>query len=167
LPGHFQREPLRGASAREGAFIQTLKLRVLDAIHLPLSGAAYELRVGDLVRRGRTDEQGILTEPFIPVPGRCVLRWRLPSGTANEVPDDEQSDSEFDFERTLFLDHKATESKDRDEAARKRLHNLGYDTKDFALAVSQFQSDRGLESKPWFDQATFDELQRIHDEIDQ
>jgi hypothetical protein len=60
----------------------------------------------------------------------------------------------------LRLDEDSTMSED--ELAIHQLNNLGY-TGSLKQMVAAFQVDNDLPEAEWFDQATADELKRIHD----
>lgn len=142
--------------------LDTVRLRILDITQTPLARADYELRAGGVVRRGQTDDDGILVEPLVPLPNRCTLRWNLP---ASEDEIEEEPREAFDFSREMFLDYRKDDATNRDEAARKRLHNLGYVGGELQDAVAAFQRDFELDQNPWFDAPTDQKLREVHDEV--
>src|SRR6185295_19330791 len=101
--------------------LRNLAIKLLDTINVPLAGAPYELAVGTDVRAGVTDERGFLFESNLPVPSRCILRWTYP----DDPEDSDEDDAGFLFEREIILDYKDPDDTDRNEGARRRLHNLG------------------------------------------
>jgi hypothetical protein len=140
---------------------RALIIKLLDPLNEPLRDAPYELVVGQETRTGKTDQNGILHERDLPVPNRCTLRWAYPN-----APDEPEDDPvEFQFEREMFLDYAQPDDQDVDEAARRRLSNLGYQEPALTANVRQFQRDFGLPEQAWFDQATFDRLREVHDEL--
>jgi outer membrane protein OmpA-like peptidoglycan-associated protein len=135
-----------------------LLIQLLDVSGDPLSGAEYEVSGGSSSWSGVTDSRGMVHVDQVPRDARCLLRWKLPPPPGEPPP----KESDFDFERELFLEF---EDADRDEAARRRLHNLGYDAEELEENVRDFQNDFGLEEKPWRDEPTWAELLRVHDEL--
>ena len=115
--------------------------------------------VGDDVRSGRTDQRGFLIESNVILPNRCRRRWGYPPAP-NEP---EGAAVELVFSRQILLDYSELDDSDRDQAARKRLQNLGY-VGALEQQVNDFQKDFGLSAGP-LDQATFDELKRVHDNV--
>jgi outer membrane protein OmpA-like peptidoglycan-associated protein len=144
-----------------GLGFRSVAIRLLDPLNRPLLDAPYELKVGKDTRKGRSDERGFLIETNVLVPNRCTLRWTFP-----EDPDDpEDGPGEFLFEREVFLDYSEPDDSDKEEAARRRLHNLGYLDPSFAANIRAFQRDFALPEKPFFDQVTFDRLLEVHDTL--
>jgi hypothetical protein len=137
----------------------TVAIKLLDALNQPLPGAPYQIKIGDDVRSGRTDQRGFLIESNVILPNRCRLRWGYPP-SPNEP---EGAPPELLFSRRILLDYSELDDSDRDEAARKRLSNLGY-VGDLERQVQDFQKDFELSIGP-LDQATFDELKRVHDNV--
>ena len=111
------------------------------------------------MRKGRSDARGFLVESNVVLPNRCRLRWGYPPAP-NEAED---APVELVFEREMLLDYSDLDDSDRNEAARRRLSNLGY-LGTLAQQVNDFQGDFGLSAGP-LDQATFDELRRVHDNV--
>lgn len=131
----------------------TLKVWLMDPGQRRLKTSPYRLTIGREVRTGTADDDGLLVEPGIPVHATCTLEWgATSSGKEGEYP--------YQTTMHLRLDEDTTASED--ELAIHQLHNLGY-TGTLEEMVAEFQADNDLPSAPWFDQATADELKRIHD----
>jgi outer membrane protein OmpA-like peptidoglycan-associated protein len=142
--------------------LRSLVIKILDGLNQALPDAPYELTIGAETRKGKTDDRGFLHERDVPVPNRCTLKWGYPpppGGEADATTDD------LIFERQMFLDYAETDDSDPDEASRRRLNNLGYTDPDLDKNVAEFQTDFGLPNAAWFDQKTFDELRRVHDDL--
>jgi outer membrane protein OmpA-like peptidoglycan-associated protein len=136
----------------------SIALRIVDGLGEPLVGAPYELKAGSVQRAAKTDANGLLHEEQIPRATSCILRWALPPRPGDPSP----APPTYDFEREILLDF---EGRERDEAARYRLHNLGYDSPDLNESVHDFQQDFGLARADWFDEKTWNELRRLHDDF--
>lgn len=137
----------------------SVAIKLLDVLNQPLVGAPYKIKIGDDVRSGRTDARGFLVETHVRLPNRCRLRWGYPPAP-NEP---EGAPTELVFTREMLLDYSDLDESNQKEAARRRLSNLGY-VGSFEQQVNDFQADFDLSEGP-FDQATFDELKRVHDNV--
>ena len=153
----------RRARATENATagLRALVIKLLDALNEPLPFAPYQIVVGEEQRRGKSDERGLVHEANLPVPNRVTLSWSYP--TAPNQP--EQDPEPFLFTRKLFLDYADPDEQNHDEGARRRFSNLGYKAPLLQDNVSAFQRDFGLPAAQWFDQATFDKLKDVHDQL--
>src|SRR4029077_18972836 len=113
---------------------KTLRIRLLDPLGRPISGAKYQLKVGDFdVRNGTASQSATpaprdgsapppddgssawLTEVNVLTPSECELSYVSPHAADTSAPD------KFPFRVTFKLNFQA----DDDEALDKRLHNLG------------------------------------------
>jgi hypothetical protein len=162
---------------------RSLSLRLLDPMNEPLADAPYELEVESEKRRGRSDDQGFIFEENVPVPSRCTLRWTFPDdpddpapvvgSAAQPAPASSDGDAtaldpgaaEFLFEREIFLDYSDVDADDPNEAARRRLHNLGYLDDSQSSNLQAFQRDFKLQETGQLDQATQDKLREVHDRV--
>jgi hypothetical protein len=135
-------------------------VQLIDQDGQPVSGAPYELALGGDVRAGTTGGDGTARADEVRVPSRCRFSWGHPPDP-DALPDDPP---DLPFETVLYLDY-AESDQDPDEGAQERLHNLGYPGDDFAEDIAAFQADFDVPAADWFDQATWDKLRSIHDEI--
>jgi hypothetical protein len=135
-------------------------VQLIDQDGQPVSGAPYELALGGDVRSGTTASDGTAREDNVRVPSSCRFSWGHPPDPA-ELPDDPPN---LQFETLLYLDYTEADQ-DPDEGAQQRLHNLGYLGDDLAEDIAAFQSDFDVPAADWFDQATWDKLRSVHDEI--
>jgi hypothetical protein len=153
---------------------KTLRIRLLDPSGRPISGAKYQLKIGDHDVRAGTASQSAasppdagtalppddgsfawLTEVNVLTPSECQLSYASPDDPDASDPD------RFPFRVTFKLNFQA----DDNEALDKRLNNLGYDpTTDRASAVKAFQRDYHLQDSGQLDDQTRTRLKSAHDD---
>jgi hypothetical protein len=122
----------------------------------PLSGAAYVLEVGNEVRNGMTDGDGLLTEKVpIDVPGATLTVaervLHLSLGHLNPIGDEEEEKTDC-------------------SGIQGRLKNLGYDVgridgklgRRTRAALAVFQSDHDLDIDGEPGRSTLDKLEQAH-----
>jgi hypothetical protein len=83
----------------------------------------------------------------------CTIEWGATSSG---------QDGDYCYETTMHLRLDEDSTMSEDELAIHQLHNLGY-SGELKQMVAEFQVDNDLLEADWFDQATADELKRIHD----
>jgi hypothetical protein len=131
----------------------TLRVYLMDPEQRRLKSAPYRLTIGPEVRTGIADGDGLLTESGIPVHATCTIEWGATSSG---------QDGDYRYETTMHLRLDEDSTMSEDELAIHQLNNLGY-TGSLKQMVAAFQVDNDLPEAEWFDQATADELKRIHD----
>ncbi|MBA3461606.1 MAG: peptidoglycan-binding protein [Deltaproteobacteria bacterium] len=129
-----------------------LRIRILGVSRDGQGDAVYRLTVGGMKRVGRTDSDGWLVEPDVGEHEKCVVEWAT----------DEELSRNGDYTYRLEVDMKS--DGDDDEAARRRLNNLGY-APSVVLdgAVRAFQLDYKLPATGKLDGATRARLTEVHD----
>jgi len=131
----------------------TVRLWLMDGDQRRMKSAPYRLTLGSEVRIGTADGDGQLKEAGLPLHATCMLEWgESASG----------EDGEYRFETTMHLRLDEDVTASEDELAIHQLNNLGYKGT-LEEMVAAFQADNELPPTDWFDQATADELKRIHD----
>ncbi len=134
---------------------RTIALRLLDSDKEAVSGAHYRLELQlDEVIEGVADAEGRLRHEDVLAPGRIKVRW----GTDEDL---ERYDGALPYLIDLYLELPAD---DPPEAARRRLHNLGYlPDADLGHATRHFQQDYGLPDTGQLDAATQAKLAAVHE----
>ena len=136
--------------------LETYRVRLFDKQATPLPGALFTLTDGKRVIKGRAGADAFLTVRDIKVPADVHVEWqRAPGG------------------ETFSMDvHVDIEDADVDAAARRRLHNLGYEGHSTpAEDVRAFQKDHaarfdGMQPNGVLDAVTRDALEQINAECD-
>ena len=134
--------------------------RLRRSLHLRLFGpnkdeiphAPYRLSLVDVgdVREGTADENGVLTEEGLLVPGRVVVDYGDPRLGQDPVV--------LAYCVSLMLE--ADDGTREEDTARRRLNNLGYPPTEFLSdALRAFQHDYGLEKNGTLDDATRNALE--------
>lgn len=139
----------------EAVRLRTIALRLLDSDKEAVAGAHYriELQLG-VVLEGTADDQGRLLHEDVLAPGRIQVRW----GTDEER---KRYDGQLPHVLDLFLELPVD---DPQEAARRRLHNLGYLPElDLGHATRHFQQDYGLPDSGEIDAVTQAKLTVVHE----
>lgn len=131
-----------------------LRIRILGVRRDAQGDVPYRLAVGGTTRSGRTDAEGWLVELDVGDPVACVLEWAT----------DQELARNGGYTYRLELDLRSDEG-DEEEAARRRLKNLGYAPGDpLDGAVRAFQLDYKLNATGKLDAATRARLTEVHDE---
>jgi hypothetical protein len=152
---------------------KTLRIRLLDPAGRPISGAKYQLKIGETdVRTGTASGSAApppadgstppddgssawLTEANVVTPSECELSYTAPDDPGAGDPE------KFRFRVTFKFNFQA----DDDEALDKRLHNLGYGpSADRATAIKAFQRDYHLQDSGQLDDQTRTRLKSAHDD---
>jgi len=129
-----------------------LRIRILGVSRDGQGDAVYRLTVGGMKRVGRTLSDGWLVEPDVGEHELCVIEW---------ATDDELARN-GDYTYRLEIDMRT--DGDDDEAARRRLKNLGYAPGDVLDgAVRAFQLDYKLPATGNLDTTTRSRLTEVHD----
>jgi hypothetical protein len=133
---------------------EILRVRFLDELGEPRAGLKYEFKIGDLLRKGETDEGGWLVEWIPPDAMEASILLRDETG---ETPIEEKYDVQLG---------RLNPSKDTD-GIRARLENLGIvcgeTEEDFSQAISSFQNRYDdLEVTGVADEKTVARLKELH-----
>lgn len=133
---------------------EILRVRFLDELNEPRVGISYELKIGELLRKGETDESGWLNEPIPPDAMDATITLRDETG---ETPVEEK------YEVRLG---QLNPFKDK-EGVRARLENIGINCgesdEDLSMAISSFQHRYDdLEITGVADEKTVAKLKEFH-----
>ncbi len=137
-----------------------LKIQLRDVKGDTFASAPYTFEIGDDVRQGTTDGDGVLTENVDPTLSQALVTLR---------PGNPDYPEELRWQLQLgALDDASTVS-----GAQGRLRNLGYYSgpvdgrlsEETRFALRGFQRDNGVPITGMLDSATVDKLQAIHDAV--
>ena len=143
--------------------LATLRIRLFDAWSRPMTEAPYKLTVADSVLTGRAGKvpgavpaDASWVEAKLPViPDRALIEW----GACEEGGD--ASDS-YPYRLELYLDHASLD--DSEDAAIRRLHNLGYPSEAPTMEnLRTFQFFHRLTDTGLLDEQTVAILESSHD----
>jgi hypothetical protein len=114
--------------------VKTFRVRLYDAFGRTIPSAPFSVSVGGrkFTEVRNASPEGIVTLLDVQVPETCVINWGF------EPQKDEPP--ELLFSRTIFL---VADSEPSAQAAKKKLHNLGYESSDAKTNVTAFQLDFG------------------------
>jgi hypothetical protein len=133
---------------------EILRVRFLDEEGEPRAGLKYELKVGDLIFKGETDEGGWLNHP---IPPNAMEASILILDETGETPIEEKYDAQLG---------RLNPYKDRDGVRRRLEHlgiNCGETEEDLSLAISSFQNRYDdLEVTGIADEKTVARLKELH-----
>jgi hypothetical protein len=134
-----------------------VEIRLVDAEKRALTDIRYRLTVGELDVRENDSVDGFVREDGVLAPSQIVIEWAKKTDLA-------VSGGFFTFKTTFFLKVE-DDAGDDTEAARRRLHNLGYlpDDDDMTHAISWFQRDWQLDATGKLDDQTKEKLTDVHD----
>jgi hypothetical protein len=120
--------------------LKSFRIRLYDSFGQAISFAPFTVSVdgGPVRPASRADDQGVINVQDIATPSKCIIDWGFPPKRGEAAT--------LLFSRTIFV----IAADDRsDDAAVKRLHNLGFDGEDAEENVVGFQLDYGhLEEPP-------------------
>jgi outer membrane protein OmpA-like peptidoglycan-associated protein len=139
----------------EAVQLRTIALRLLDSDKEAVGGAHYRIELQlDEVLEGVADDEGRLRHEDVLAPGRIEVKW----GSDEERA---RYGGQLPHAIDLYLELPAD---DPSEAARRRLHNLGYVPHiDLRHATRHFQQDHGLPDSGELDAATEAKLAAVHE----
>jgi hypothetical protein len=136
--------------------LRMYKIRLFDPYATPLPGASYTISDGKRTVTGLADSDAYATITDLKVPATVDVTWT------------DTSDSTSQYNLTVYVDVEG----DDDDAAKQRLHNLGYENfpelADNVRAFQQDQQDRFPDMQPTgeLDDATRAALRQVNAECD-
>jgi hypothetical protein len=148
--------------------LDSYRIRLFNQRAEPLPFAPWALFDGKRTLSGRADADAFLRIMDLSTPAQCRVRWNTPKPGDDASSPDADPDGAFDFEMDVFVDIPAA----GEDAARQRLHNLGYTAQaDEAENVREFQNDykdrfADLQPNGILDPATQKALADVQDECD-
>jgi hypothetical protein len=135
-----------------------VEIRLLDEEKRALTDIRYKLTVGELDVRENDSPDGWVREDGVLAPAQIQIEWAKKSDLA-------VSDGFYTYRTSFFLKVEDDAAPDETEAARRRLHNLGYlpDDDEMTHAITWFQRDWGLDTTGTLDDTTKAKLEDVHD----
>jgi hypothetical protein len=134
--------PPRNSGAKDTSTQETtIKIRLYDVYHVPISGAAYKLAVGGSTYQGTSGKDGMISQvvPGTPTSGRLTLDMWAFNLTINPL-----------------------NAADDREGYSARLDNLGYFAEDSGMALMRFQSANDLDPSGQMNDETKAKLEKTH-----
>jgi len=137
-----------------------VRIAVHDADDKPISGKAYELRVGDAIYKGKTDGDGVVDHRVEPTAKEAALTVWL-----------DQADKGEYLHWVVGIGH--LDPVEEPTGVQQRLNNLGYYCGEVdgivgrmtRQALRAFQFDNGLPTNGTPDKATTDKLKTVHGKV--
>jgi hypothetical protein len=132
------------------------KIRLFDPFATPLPGAPFTLKDGKRTINDFTDEDAFATIRDLKVPAEVSVTWRHPQDPTQQ------------FSLNIHIDVQG----DDQEAAKRRLHNLGFERlPTLADNVKQFQREHrarfaAMQENGELDAATREALAKVHEDCD-
>lgn len=118
--------------------LEKTKIQLFDLAGEPITNAPYEVSFFGYFDEGEAPD-GRIEIPCFPDVEKALVRWGRPKDK-RENPSDEEP---YEYEMEVYLQ---TDADDKDEALRRKLHNLGHQGRDLASAVRHYQSSAGLDT---------------------
>lgn len=138
--------------------VRFARVRLYDGFEQFIPFAPFEATILNQVPiKGSANSEGIAILNNVTLPANCEIRWGY-KPEHGEQP-------ELLFRRTIFL---VASDEEGDEAARKKLSNLGYHDDDNATNIAGFQLDYGHLTDPFLsitgelDSGTLDLLGKVY-----
>lgn len=111
------------------------KIQLFDRAGEPIANAPYEVSFFGYFDEGESLD-GRIEIPAFPDVEKALVRWGRPKDMREDPSDTEP----YEYEMEVYLQ---TDAPDKDEALRRKLHNLGHQGSDLAAAVRHYQSSAG------------------------
>jgi len=172
---------LASSSPCEGVPFQ-FRIRLCDPFGRPIPDAPYRITYGGKTGKGKADTDGWIMAQDLFVPDTVNIEWGYPPDESEpdnegklraDTPGIESHDSDDLTGELVFrmLVYTQINDEDRDQAAYRRLHNIGYsyeedDDEAEEAAVRAFQlayAEYGLKPTGEVDEPTYEVLKDVHD----
>jgi outer membrane protein OmpA-like peptidoglycan-associated protein/peptidoglycan hydrolase-like protein with peptidoglycan-binding domain len=145
------------ASPCEGIVKPTLRIHLFDRSGQPIPEAPFTVTAPGVSLDGVATKEGVAIVHNIPVPATVHVKWSRPAKGLKPASGP--------YELDVFIE---LDEDDKNEAAKRRLSNLGYDVVSdptLARAITQFQNDLGAKPTGKLDDVET-ELRSRHDRAD-